>query len=183
MGKYLSKDLVNQILLEFSICKNSNIVAKKLKIPASTVLRYLRLNNIPLKKDENKLSRCCTICKENKSLVDFKTNSGFPEGKAYICKSCDKERSRNRRLLRLFGISSKEYDDLLKEQNNVCAICGKPESIVHRKTKEVMRLSVDHCHSTGKIRGLLCAKCNMVIGSFNDDIELFRKSIKYLEKT
>jgi len=77
-------------------------------------------------------------------------------------------------LKRYYGISYEDYDKLLLSQNNACAICKNPE---YRR-----RLSVDHCHATGKIRGLLCTKCNVGIGSLNDNIEYLKNAIDYLNK-
>jgi hypothetical protein len=60
-------------------------------------------------------------------------------------------------------------------------ICKKEE--VHRNNQNtgISRLSVDHCHNTGKIRGILCTKCNTGLGSFKDNIELLMNAIKYLK--
>jgi hypothetical protein len=77
-------------------------------------------------------------------------------------------------LKRNYGITYDDYVQMLKAQNGVCAICGKAE--------EKKRLAVDHCHNTGKIRGLLCGMCNTAIGKLNDDVQLLRKAIQYLEK-
>ena len=76
-------------------------------------------------------------------------------------------------LKRDYGLTKEGYLEMLKSQNGVCAICCNPE-----KKK---RLAVDHCHNTGKIRGLLCARCNTSIGRFNDDVELLQKAIDYLK--
>jgi len=78
-------------------------------------------------------------------------------------------------IKRKYGISQEEYDDLLARQDGGCAICGSRED-----TKDY-RLPVDHNHETGKIRGLLCHRCNLAIGQFQDDVDLLRKAIKYLE--
>lgn len=78
--------------------------------------------------------------------------------------------------LKKFGINLNEYRRILKEQGGKCAICGS-------EIGDVMgnRLYVDHDHVSGKVRGLLCSKCNFGLGNFNDDIELMKKAIKYLE--
>ncbi len=79
-----------------------------------------------------------------------------------------------------YGITEPEYYQLLKEQGGVCAICG------NLKTKErngkTVALSVDHNHKTGKIRGLLCSKCNFVLGNSNEDMNILANSITYLFK-
>lgn len=82
-------------------------------------------------------------------------------------------------LKRSYGIGIVDYIVMLKEQNGLCAICKKPETSI-RKNK-VMQLAVDHCHETGKIRSLLCSKCNPGIGYFNHDINLLKSAIDYLE--
>lgn len=92
----------------------------------------------------------------------------------------NREHRRGQALLRNFGITLEQYDEILKSQNGTCAICKGPESIIDKRTGEVMRLSVDHDHKTGRVRGLLCRLCNSAIGKFNDDPELILKAIQYL---
>ena len=77
-------------------------------------------------------------------------------------------------LKRDYGLTYDQYLCMLKSQGGVCAICGKAE--------EKRRLAVDHCHNTGVIRGLLCGMCNTAIGKLNDDVNLLKKAIEYLEK-
>ena len=74
-----------------------------------------------------------------------------------------------------FNITLKEYRALLKKQNGRCAICGTDKLA---KTKN--RLSIDHCHKTGTVRGLLCHHCNFGLGHFQDNPELLMKAIRYL---
>jgi len=74
-----------------------------------------------------------------------------------------------------FGITLEEYNDLLEAQDGVCAICGKTPEENGRS------LAVDHCHKTGKIRGLLCQVCNAGLGSFKDNQDILRKAIEYLD--
>jgi epoxyqueuosine reductase QueG len=73
----------------------------------------------------------------------------------------------------LHNITIDYYDELLKKQNGVCAICLK----ACNKNK---RLSVDHDHKTGKVRGLLCNKCNRALGMFKDDPKLLRSAARYI---
>lgn len=84
---------------------------------------------------------------------------------------------RNTDLRRHFGIEPEQYEEMLASQGGCCAICGMPETANGRKN-----LSVDHCHTTGLVRGLLCSKCNHGIGQFNDSVEVMKKAILYLEK-
>ncbi len=70
-------------------------------------------------------------------------------------------------------MDAEEYETLLKYQGHTCAICNRPE--LSRK-----RLSVDHCHETGAVRGLLCTLCNTGIGMLKDDPLLVLQALKYL---
>lgn len=76
----------------------------------------------------------------------------------------------NKHLQRRFGITMAQYNSMLQEQNGVCAICKNPEKMVTKK--RVSRLAVDHCHATGRIRGLLCFKCNTSIALVETNISL-----------
>lgn len=91
-----------------------------------------------------------------------------------------KRKLKNTQLNKQFGITLDEYDAMLKKQNFVCAICGEKETAINSKTKKTVDLSVDHCHETGKIRGLLCSKCNTGLGLFKDSKDLLQKAIDYL---
>lgn len=74
-----------------------------------------------------------------------------------------------------YGIMEFDYDLIAEQQGNVCAICGKPPTS--------KRLDLDHCHTTSKIRGLLCNNCNRGLGHFKDSLELLEKAKQYLAKT
>lgn len=84
-----------------------------------------------------------------------------------------RKNERDLRLRRVYGITLEEYEAMYEIQNGLCAICNKEE------TNKL--LAVDHCHGTGKVRGLLCAKCNQGIGHFNDDSNLLERAIKYVQ--
>tara|TARA_B100001123_G_scaffold394691_1_gene475673 strand:+ start:435 stop:857 length:423 start_codon:yes stop_codon:yes gene_type:complete len=120
----------------------------------------------------------CVLCKEEKSEVRFysrgiKENSSRNLKVRYSwkslwrgeCKSCIKEK---RRL-----IGNKKYDFLFKKQKGLCKICEKPP-------KPNTRLTIDHCHKTQVIRGLLCSNCNTALGLFKDNNKSMQKAISYL---
>lgn len=74
-----------------------------------------------------------------------------------------------------YGIEYEDYMRMLEEQNAVCAICLRPPCVQRN-------LSIDHCHTTGKVRGLLCHKCNMALGKLDDDPETILRAHAYLKK-
>lgn len=84
------------------------------------------------------------------------------------------EKLREDKYKRTYGISIKDYETMVEQQSRLCLICQKPE------TKKGNRLSVDHCHQTGKIRGLLCNECNTGLGLFQDDPFRLDRAISYL---
>jgi hypothetical protein len=77
------------------------------------------------------------------------------------------------RLARAYGISREQYEGLLARQGGVCGICRKPPR---------EPLCVDHSHTTGRVRGLLCRRCNTALGSYDDDADLLAAAIAYLRK-
>jgi hypothetical protein len=130
-------------------------------------------------------TRTCIKCEMIKPFpVDFYQKPTGTYGR--ICRPCviaeNKDRDakpdaadqrRNYHLQSLYGITSLEYEEMLVAQGGVCAICGKPPT-----TK---RLSVDHDHTTGRIRGLLCIHCNFRVLGRLTNIELLRSAANYLE--
>jgi hypothetical protein len=79
-----------------------------------------------------------------------------------------------------YGITIENYNEMLINQNNVCIICLRPETMT--RGNKLQSFSVDHCHKTGKVRGLLCSKCNTAIGLFDDNPILVRSAMMYLLK-
>jgi hypothetical protein len=84
------------------------------------------------------------------------------------------------KMKRSYGITLEEYNALLEQQGGVCAICKCKETLIDRRTGEVRKLAVDHCHESKKVRGLLCRRCNMVLGGVADSIDLLKRMINYL---
>lgn len=87
----------------------------------------------------------------------------------------NKDKHRNAVLLKVYGVTLDQYNALLEAQGGVCAIC-QSECPTGRN------LAVDHCHTTNKVRGLLCGHCNQGIGKFRDDPNRLLAAIEYLTK-
>jgi len=143
----------------------------------------------------------CGKCKENQELGDFHKHKNKKDGVSNTCKTCtksyrkeyykledkdekwrkqredrrsNKDRERNRKYIHKYGITLTEYDTMVELQQNCCAICGIPP------VNE--RLVVDHCHTSGAIRGLLCGSCNRALGLFKDNISYLDNAKTYLNK-
>lgn len=78
-----------------------------------------------------------------------------------------------------YGIDSDDYQQLLDRQDNVCGICGLPPSMADKRNQ---RLVVDHDHHTGAVRGLLCQRCNRLLGQAKDSLMLLCAAVKYLRQ-
>lgn len=135
--------------------------------------------------------KLCSICKETLPIKNFTKNARASCGLNFRCKSCASEmylgkkkefatNSRKNHLLRTFGMTLSDYDKMLESQGNVCAICKEPETSKNRSLN-VRFLSVDHCHNSGKIRGLLCHRCNHLLGMSTDNIDILQEAIDYLK--
>ena len=83
---------------------------------------------------------------------------------------------RKHNLKKYFGLTVQDYDDMYIEQGGRCGICGTHQSELSQK------LSVDHNHDTNCIRGLLCSSCNLALGTFQDNPNILRNAVKYLEQ-
>ncbi len=122
--------------------------------------------------------RKCIACNIIKDLDSFYNDKNKPLGKEYRCKLCARVKRDKNLLMSNYGLTINGYDEMLKIQNNCCAICKRPDTGIERTKK----LSVDHCHTTGKVRGLLCNWCNQGLGHFRDSPELLTNAVEYLLK-
>ena len=102
------------------------------------------------------------------------------------CKQCKhlyslnrKDIQRNQDLIRNYGITYNDYKDMYAEQNGECAICKSHYTLEGYKSE---KLHVDHCHSTGKVRGLLCHKCNTALGLLKDNTQNLLNAIDYIKQ-
>ena len=124
----------------------------------------------------------CKVCSNSASVAWYKANSEVERLKKRTWRqnNPDKVKNQERRdNLKSYGLSIEDWNVLFSKQNGVCAICNQPETVLLRG--KIKRLAVDHCHMTGKVRALLCAKCNKAIGLMKDQPELLRQAAEYLE--
>lgn len=140
--------------------------------------------------------KTCSICQESKCETMFWIDRRRGKPKS-VCKSCSviqarewrrknpdyqkrryaatKKETRERHLIRKYGITLNDYNRLLKEQDGRCWICKAPEK---EQFKSV--LHVDHDHENGEVRGLLCRGCNHMLGVVGDDTTILERAISYL---
>lgn len=120
--------------------------------------------------------KLCSYCKIYKDFDKFGTN-GNSKLKSR-CKDCQSKYNTkyHKEVFRFdrYGITKDMFNKMLKDQNSKCGIC---ETVVDENSSHI-----DHCHTTGKVRGILCEKCNKGLGQFNDNINYLKNAIKYLVK-
>lgn len=152
--------------------------------------------------------KTCTKCGATKALKEFPKDKLKKDGHKSACKACysaydknrywsDPENHRNRlkeyrasltkeqrylqnrktKLKRAYGITHDDYLGMLEEQNYKCACCG-----VDNKDSGIKGLVVDHNHTTGAIRELLCSACNTALGLLKEDIDIINNLLKYIRK-
>ena len=128
----------------------------------------------------------CVTCGVDKDTTEFHKHKQQVDGLHKQCKSCrseyskrsyNAEASRGNKLLKAYGLTLSQYDELLDSQRNRCAICDTDNPKGHNG-----RFHVDHKHLTGEIRGLLCHSCNVSLGGFRDSISVLAKAIQYLNE-
>lgn len=147
--------------------------------------------------------KICNRCKKLKPENEFHKHKQCPDGLQYTCISCrkiidnkfkddkkeyDKEyyikyrrteevkkENKNRELKRIYNISIDQYNEIFNKQNGCCAICGIHQSRFSKK------LCVDHNHSTGEVRGLLCPKCNITLGYIESKVGIVELCKIYLD--
>lgn len=123
--------------------------------------------------------KICSMCKVYKLRDNYFVMNHRWDRMYSCCKECFKLRypskdiSKRRRFSKYPSLTPLKYRILMKRQKNKCAICGIPFS----ESKD----HIDHCHSSGVVRGLLCSPCNVAIGFMKDDPERLRSAAKYLE--
>lgn len=108
--------------------------------------------------------KSCRKCNEIKLLTEFSNAKKGHKGKMSRCKLCERYKT----IENTHGFNKEKYDELMKDAK--CQIC-----------KSTKRLSVDHCHTSGKFRNILCANCNSAIGLLQDNPDIIKEAKKYVE--
>ena len=139
--------------------------------------------------------RTCRVCgKEKHLLTDFylsRKDSTLPSSYSYECKACTIKRTsdynkknsssvRSQYLKRNYGLSFEEFDTMLTEQGNACAICGTSQP--SKKGGRHRRFQVDHNPTTRAVRGLLCNSCHIIVKEVGDNLQTLESMIEYLSK-
>jgi Recombination endonuclease VII len=142
----------------------------------------------------------CIACSVSKPLSEFRVYKAG-DGRIRTRKRCsicleaahkrwvENNKDQSQKLTRKhhlgqFKLSIPDWERMFAAQNGVCLICRKPEvARDNNNAGKIRRLSIDHDHETGKVRGLLCAKHNSALGLFQDDPVLLRAAADYLEKS
>ena len=131
--------------------------------------------------------KICTNCKVPKPLNEFHKRKNSKDGHDHHCKECGNSRHRKKYvddseyrirkkhsyIKTVYKLSEADHIELMNKHNGKCAICDN-------KFKSKTTTYIDHNHITGKVRGLLCPKCNMLLGNCNDNIEVLQSAIFYL---
>lgn len=141
--------------------------------------------------------KICNKCKQPQPLSHFYRNTRAKDGHMSRCKKCEKahdqtperkeQNSRKKRKWEKanpdkvahyarkqnYGLTPEQFEEMKREQSNRCAICG---------VADPLRMAVDHDHETGRVRALLCPRCNSALGNFRDDTEILAKAIAYLKR-
>lgn len=127
--------------------------------------------------------RRCKQCRYKNALKYRKRNKNkyLSQTRKYDMHSPRRNYMRERRrLLKQFGLTLEQYDEMHKNQDAKCKICKRSETRINNERGKICKLSVDHCHKTGKVRGLLCFNCNAALGMVKESIPILEEMIKYL---
>ncbi|MFB7657644.1 MULTISPECIES: endonuclease VII domain-containing protein [unclassified Streptomyces] len=112
----------------------------------------------------------CRGCGEVKPHSEWHRKTSAPDGLASRCKACKAATDPAGHLRRKYGLTEAERDEMVASQAGVCVICLKAPAV-----------QVDHCHKTGRVRGVLCFNCNSGLGLLRDDPDVMNRAADYLE--
>ena len=116
----------------------------------------------------------------NRDRIKQVHHAYYVKNKDLICERTSKNRRpetssiyNRRQQIKRYGLTPEQYIDLFEAQGGVCAICGSPDTAGKN-------WHIDHCHKTGKTRGILCQGCNLGLGNFRDDVDRLHLAVAYL---
>lgn len=184
MVTILSVDQQQSIVLSYREGLTLRQLAQNFCVSTGTVKRVLEQHRVPIRSTGRRVKyvtdRVCTLCRVEKPIDEFARERRRPTGFGYVCKECHRKKAKKISIKTKFGISLDEFKEIERAQNGNCAICGKKES--KKRNGRPVRLSVDHDHATGIIRGLLCTRCNTAIGLFEENPRFLRQAVEYLQR-
>ena len=133
--------------------------------------------------------KTCSKCHRTQSTTEFRRDKNYKSGRRGVCRICmnayqkewyqkNPEKRRSQKFRYQYGITVDQYNTLLAQQNGCCKICQSSQT----GDKHKKFLFVDHCHTTNKVRGLLCSHCNRGLGAFKDDPKRLQNAISYLTR-
>lgn len=137
------------------------------------------------------VDRACNVCKETKPATAFDFSySTHRNTRRKVCKPCRYKQHkvypsrhgfglRKSNLRVKYNMTPQDYEWMFERQGGVCKIC----QLANNNPRWGGMLAVDHCHATGKVRGLLCDKCNRALGQLDDSIPKLESAIAYLKAT
>lgn len=125
----------------------------------------------------------CSCCGLEKELINFYPHKNTKDKLRAKCKQCtttenkewvenNKDKKKNSHYRRTYGISYSEVIHRHSVVNNKCEVCAEEKEL----------LAVDHCHTTGKVRGLLCMRCNLLLGKIEENKDIIFKLFNYLKE-
>ena len=118
-------------------------------------------------------TKWCSACGDVKNLADFYGATSKRHLVHNMCVMCVSASNRSRR----YGVGPQEYEYMLQDQEHACKICRDPFDAV-----DVRQVHIDHCHDTGKVRGVLCSNCNKGLGCFRDNPSFLREAALHVEQ-
>lgn len=137
--------------------------------------------------DIEEQAKQCRNCDERKPFSEYTTSKLRSDGRHSVCKKCCQDyhqewrdenpsKIREQTLRNRYGIDQSIFDSMLEQQQHRCAVCGSMDA----QRKDLDKLVIDHCHESGKVRGLLCHNCNAGLGHFKDNPQWLMSAVRYL---
>lgn len=144
--------------------------------------------------DSIKTHKVCSACNESRPIEHFGLCTGYKDGRRGQCTTCraaanrkyqrapsqprkaKPEQTRRSKLRLRYGLTESAFAEMLAAQGGGCAICGS-----HQAGGRYGVFHVDHCHDSGRVRGILCHLCNTTLGSLGDSLDAVNKFVRYLQ--